>query len=616
MKNTMGYGLNAFLDHRRPADDPRSPGCRRQRGHARLRRRGDLPHGTGAAARRDRPARLRRPCAQAMAAMPALVGAGPAAVELLDAAALRVAQARPAGRRRAARPAGRRDHAALLVEWQEPDPEALADGSPPTARGCSPTCRWPARAAHRRGAGRAAALWHIRKGLYAAVAGARPSGTTALLEDIAVRSGARRHVRRAHRRCSTGTATPAASSSGTPRTATCTSCSPSGSGRASRPDRYAAFTEDMVDAGPRPRRHAQGRARHRAGDGAVSSAASTATNCTRSCARSRRCCDPAGVLNPGVLLSDDPDTHLRHLKTVPTVEPEVDRCVECGYCEPVCPSRDLTTTPRQRIVLRREIAAGRGRRRHRPRRGAGGRLRLRRGRHLRRRRHVRHRLPRAHQHRRPGEAAARRRSGGPRRRPAGGPRHAHWGARHPGRGPRRWTWPARCRPRCPRAATGAARAVLGAGRLPAVAPRPARGAAGRAGRPGRRRRTRCYVAVLPGHDVRARRRRRRRHRRAAHTSPSGPASGCSCPSRRRRPVLRHAVVVQGPPPARRDAMTAVLPALRAASRERRAAGGHATPPSCTEGFAAGCSGPAAEPTARCADRRRGGVRRDRSCCPG
>ena len=33
-----------------------------------------------------------------------------------------------------------------------------------------------------------------------------------------------------------------------------------------------------------------------------------------------------------------------------------DACVECGFCEPVCPSRDLTTTPRQRIVLRREMA--------------------------------------------------------------------------------------------------------------------------------------------------------------------------------------------------------------------------------------------------------------------
>ncbi len=41
-------------------------------------------------------------------------------------------------------------------------------------------------------------------------------------------------------------------------------------------------------------------------------------------------CDPAGVLNPGVLLSDDPRAHLRDLKSVPRVESEVDRCVECG----------------------------------------------------------------------------------------------------------------------------------------------------------------------------------------------------------------------------------------------------------------------------------------------
>jgi D-lactate dehydrogenase len=62
------------------------------------------------------------------------------------------------------------------------------------------------------------------------------------------------------------------------------------------------------------------------------------------------------VLNPGVLINDDPRAHVNHLKDTPTVETEVDRCVECGYCEPVCPSRNLTLTPRQRIVLRRELA--------------------------------------------------------------------------------------------------------------------------------------------------------------------------------------------------------------------------------------------------------------------
>ena len=65
--------------------------------------------------------------------------------------------------------------------------------------------------------------------------------------------------------------------------------------------------------------------------------------------------DPDNLLNPGVILNADPEAHLADLKKMPAVEDEVDKCIECGYCEPKCPSRDLTLTPRQRIVVRREM---------------------------------------------------------------------------------------------------------------------------------------------------------------------------------------------------------------------------------------------------------------------
>ncbi len=69
----------------------------------------------------------------------------------------------------------------------------------------------------------------------------------------------------------------------------------------------------------------------------------------------KRLFDPNGLLNPGVILNDDPEIHLRNLKPLPACDPIVDRCIECGFCEPKCPSRGLTLSPRQRIVGWREI---------------------------------------------------------------------------------------------------------------------------------------------------------------------------------------------------------------------------------------------------------------------
>jgi len=65
--------------------------------------------------------------------------------------------------------------------------------------------------------------------------------------------------------------------------------------------------------------------------------------------------DPENLLNPGVIINEDSNAHIRHLKMMPSVEEEVDRCIECGFCEHVCPSRDITATPRRRIVIRRVL---------------------------------------------------------------------------------------------------------------------------------------------------------------------------------------------------------------------------------------------------------------------
>lgn len=70
----------------------------------------------------------------------------------------------------------------------------------------------------------------------------------------------------------------------------------------------------------------------------------------------KRLFDPQGLLNPGVILNDDRDAHVKNLKPLPQADPIIDRCIECGFCEPKCPSRGLTLSPRQRIVGWREIA--------------------------------------------------------------------------------------------------------------------------------------------------------------------------------------------------------------------------------------------------------------------
>jgi D-lactate dehydrogenase len=65
--------------------------------------------------------------------------------------------------------------------------------------------------------------------------------------------------------------------------------------------------------------------------------------------------DPDNLLNPGIIITEDKLTHVHNLKFMPVIEEEVDKCIECGFCEQICPSRDLTLTPRRRIGVRRAM---------------------------------------------------------------------------------------------------------------------------------------------------------------------------------------------------------------------------------------------------------------------
>jgi D-lactate dehydrogenase len=71
--------------------------------------------------------------------------------------------------------------------------------------------------------------------------------------------------------------------------------------------------------------------------------------------RTKKAFDPKGILNPGVLINDDSEIYIKNLKPTPIVDPIIDKCIDCGFCENNCPSKNLTLTPRQRIAVWRKI---------------------------------------------------------------------------------------------------------------------------------------------------------------------------------------------------------------------------------------------------------------------
>ena len=350
IKNTMGYGLNAFVDYREPVDIL---------SHVIIGSEGTLAFvaevtfTTISLPSHEATALLVfDDLAAAMGYLPELAENQPATVELLDAASLHIAQNALKGSS-PLHDLKIGSHAAFLVEYQD-DSEISLNARVAEAGRLVSAFPLAITSQFTKDPKTRAELWHMRKGLYASVASARPPGTNVLLEDVAVpieevagtcgdlvklfeRHGYDDNIIFGHAK--DGNLHFTLNERLTSTTA---------------PPRYQAFTEDLVDlvlskAGSLKAEHGTGRmmapfVRRQFGD-----------ELYEVMVRLKQLCDPHGLLNPGVVITDDPLAHTRNFKITPLADPEVDRCVECGFCEPVCPSRNLTITPRQRIVLRREM---------------------------------------------------------------------------------------------------------------------------------------------------------------------------------------------------------------------------------------------------------------------
>ena len=70
----------------------------------------------------------------------------------------------------------------------------------------------------------------------------------------------------------------------------------------------------------------------------------------------KRLFDPDNLFNPGVIFCEDEQSYIRNLKPLPEVHELIDRCIECGFCEVNCVSCGFALSSRQRIIIQREIA--------------------------------------------------------------------------------------------------------------------------------------------------------------------------------------------------------------------------------------------------------------------
>jgi len=346
-KNTSGYSLNAFVDFERPADIL---------AHLMVGSEGTLAFVAEATMRTvpEPPARATAllffaELEEAGQAVAPFAGAGADAVEILDHSSLRSISGHHELPFEVAR-----GNAALLVEFRRED-EAALGAAVAQARTILDRHRLLEPPRFTTGEAERAALWHLRKGLAATTGALRPTGTAFLTEDVAVPV---ERLAEAILDCQA-----LFERHGVPDTVIFGHAKDGNLhfvlGEDVRSpeavERYGAFIQGLVDLvvnkydGAIKAEHGSGR------NMAPFVKTEWGERAYAAMERTKALFDPEGILNPGIILNDNPRCHLLNLKPCPTISPLADRCTECGFCEPRCPSRDLTLTPRERIVVTREI---------------------------------------------------------------------------------------------------------------------------------------------------------------------------------------------------------------------------------------------------------------------
>jgi D-lactate dehydrogenase len=347
IKNVSGYAMNSFLDHDEPIDIL---------AHLLIGSEGTLAYIASAelltvpiAAHESSTLLFFQNVVDAAAAVPALAESEAAAIEMMDIASLRSVIGRPGVPEMVGSlPDGA---AALLVDYHAADLDALAVRQAAAAKTIA-TLPLLAQLPFSTSVKERALLWTVRDGIFASVGGARRPGTTVILEDIAVPVEQLDKLilglQELFRKYAYDGAIFGHASAGNIHFLVTDDMADDG-----RVAHFGRFMGDVVALvlaydGSLKAEHGTGRAMAPFIETEWGSHAYSVMK------RLKALIDPGSLMNPGVIINDDPNVHLAHIKGMPLLgDPVTDRCIECGFCEWVCPTRYVTLTPRQRIQAHR-----------------------------------------------------------------------------------------------------------------------------------------------------------------------------------------------------------------------------------------------------------------------